>query len=244
MLPNGRHVMCAFAFYSAMQLLVVPAFFGLWLGWSQESLEFPPALQGWFNWSAVSAAAAAVAGYAYYLQQTQGVRIWNVNKGSAWRNSAIGVLLWAAAFPCVLGTAHLLDFLVKLWVEIPTVEQVAVHHVKQTLQYPLLSFLTFFGVVVLAPLAEELLFRGFLQNWMRQFWGATWAVLITSAIFAAFHFSSSQGVANVELIGALFVFSLFLGVSFEARGSLWTPFALHMTFNAVSSLMILVQSLW
>ena len=63
--------------------------------------------------------------------------------------------------------------------------------------------------------------------------------MIASLIFAAFHFSTSQGLNNIELLVSLFVLSCFLGFLYERQESLLASMALHATFNAISILAIL-----
>ena len=51
--------------------------------------------------------------------------------------------------------------------------------------------LLFIAVVIIAPLGEELLFRGFLQHFLEKYWkDITKAVLVTSLFFAFIHMNS------------------------------------------------------
>lgn len=82
--------------------------------------------------------------------------------------------------------------------------------------------------VVLAPVAEELFYRGLVQSMLKRYFGGrAWpAVLVTSAIFAASHYS--QPVA----IPALFVLSVGIGYNYERTGRLLSPILIHAIFNA------------
>lgn len=113
-------------------------------------------------------------------------------------------------------------------------DQVAVKFLKMTFEYPLYLLLSVFSIVVLAPLIEETLFRGFLQTFIRQHLGSKQAIWITSACFSFFHYSSEQGLGNIPIIGSLFVLALFLGYLYERQGTLIAPMALHASFNAIS----------
>jgi len=85
------------------------------------------------------------------------------------------------------------------------------------------------SAVVLAPLAEELFFRGMLQSMLRRVIGRPWpAVVITSAAFAAVHFSTLQDIP------ALFVLSLVLGYNYERTGRLTAAVAIHALFNGIA----------
>lgn len=85
-----------------------------------------------------------------------------------------------------------------------------------------------FGIVsacLLAPFAEEFLYRGVL---FRSFWnrlGVLPAALISSAIFAALHFYDGYGLASVA------VFGLSCALLYAATGSLGAAIVLHMLYN-------------
>lgn len=81
--------------------------------------------------------------------------------------------------------------------------------------------------VVIAPLLEEMLFRGLLQTLLRTYVGRPWpAIVVTSLLFAVVH-------ADVPHWPALFVLSLGLGYAYEKSGSLFQPIFMHAFFNGV-----------
>ncbi len=84
------------------------------------------------------------------------------------------------------------------------------------------------SAALLAPLAEELFYRGLVQSWVRQrLGGRPWpAVLIASAAFAACHYNQPQAVPG------LFLLSVGLGYFYERTGRLAGPILLHGLFNA------------
>lgn len=82
------------------------------------------------------------------------------------------------------------------------------------------------AVVVIAPIGEELLFRGFLYRAVRQHLGPGRALFISASLFALLHLSPSQ-IAPYLLLGVAF------GLVFEWVGSLWASIVLHGLWNAV-----------
>jgi membrane protease YdiL (CAAX protease family) len=98
--------------------------------------------------------------------------------------------------------------------------------------------MTILAIVILVPFIEELLFRGFLQSFLKRYVERKWAIVITAALFAIVHFAPSQKEGNVQLIGALFILACFLGFAYEKEGTLWAPIGLHVAFNGASVLMI------
>ncbi len=84
------------------------------------------------------------------------------------------------------------------------------------------------STVLLAPVAEELLYRGLLQSLVRQYTGRPWAAILTaSAFFAASHYPQYQDMP------ALFILSVALGYNYARTGRLVAPMVLHGAFNAV-----------
>lgn len=144
-------------------------------------------------------------------------------------------LAWLISFPLVLFINQLIDWILATFFQIHHIpEQLAVYFLKLTFGYPLYLFLTVFTIVIFAPLIEETLFRGFLQSLIRKHLGPKQAIVITSFLFAFFHYSPEQAIANITIIASLFTFSLFLGFVYEKRGSLFCSIVLHSLFNAVN----------
>ena len=82
-----------------------------------------------------------------------------------------------------------------------------------------------FGIVVLAPLGEELLFRGFLQKFLEEHWNdVTRAVLVTSLFFAIIHL-------NPFWLIQIYVLGILLGYLAWRTGSIWAGFILHAANN-------------
>jgi membrane protease YdiL (CAAX protease family) len=83
-------------------------------------------------------------------------------------------------------------------------------------------------VVVAAPVMEEVLYRGLLQETLRRVGARPWAAItITSVLFAAMHWSNT---APHAVIG-LFVLSLGFGWVYERTGRLTAAIVMHAVFN-------------
>lgn len=96
--------------------------------------------------------------------------------------------------------------------------------------------------VVLAPLAEEILYRGALQQALHGL-GIPRVLSIagTSALFAAAHWGSLVGGSEAGALTMLFLLGLMFGWSYERTGSLWAPFTAHAMFNAANLAIFLLQ---
>lgn len=104
------------------------------------------------------------------------------------------------------------------------------------------------GTSVAAPLMEELLFRGFVQNMLRGslragFVGRSMgmrvadvtAVIMTAALFAAMHLTLSGFVP-------LFISGVILGEVYRRTDNLWASMAMH-AFNNVTAMALLAVSI-
>jgi hypothetical protein len=91
------------------------------------------------------------------------------------------------------------------------------------------------AVVILAPIAEEVFFRGVVFNaWLRE-GGRRWAYIGSSALFAAIHLS-------LVLLVPIFLLGLALAWIYRRTGSLLAPIAMHATVNGISvALALLVR---
>jgi membrane protease YdiL (CAAX protease family) len=93
----------------------------------------------------------------------------------------------------------------------------------------------FLALVVLPPVVEELLVRGFLYSGLRKGLPLIWAVLLTSAIFATAHLQAGSGQPLLWSAAIdTFILSLVLIYLKEKTGSLYACIGLHMLKNFVA----------
>jgi len=82
-------------------------------------------------------------------------------------------------------------------------------------------------MAVLAPLAEELVFRGLLYGWLDGRWGATVAWAVSSLLFAAAHAEPAHVVLVLPL-------GLWFGFLRWRSGSLWPSLVAHIVNNGMA----------
>lgn len=161
---------------------------------------------------------------------------------SRWTDFGLGVIIWFVAFPWVGVVSQICDLVLELFFNFQSYEQVAVRYLKENLQSTPQTIIALFSIVVIAPIVEELLFRGTLQQYLKKYFSVKTSIIVTALIFSCFHFSYSQGLGNFSLIPSLFTFACFLGYIYERQGSIFASIGLHLTFNCASSLQILFFS--
>ena len=81
--------------------------------------------------------------------------------------------------------------------------------------------------VVIAPLAEEFVFRGFLYGVAKHFAGSLPALALTGVAFALVHL-------HLPSLLPLFLLACVLTFAYELTGSLLVPMAMHSLFNAIT----------
>lgn len=85
-------------------------------------------------------------------------------------------------------------------------------------------------VTIVAPLGEELFFRGFFFGALRNWRGPWPAALLTGALFGVIHAGSSP----VGYLVPLAIFGIGLCLLYEWTGSLYPPIALHALNNSIA----------
>ena len=100
--------------------------------------------------------------------------------------------------------------------------------------------LAFISLVVLPPIVEETIFRGFLFTGLRKKLNFVWATLATSLLFAAPHLlESSSGPLWIAGLDTL-VMSFVLCYLREKTGALWAGIGVHFLKNGLAFLALYI----
>ena len=109
------------------------------------------------------------------------------------------------------------------WFDIDQAQDVGFNQISQRYEY----ILAFVSLVVIAPIAEEIIFRGYLYGKLKKFVPIWIAILVTSIIFGAIH-----GAWNLAI--DTFVLSIVLCSLREMTGNIWASILLHMVKNGIA----------
>ncbi len=90
---------------------------------------------------------------------------------------------------------------------------------------PAMFAVMFLGAGFLAPIGEEIFFRGFLYNSAKRRFGVAWGVAISAAVFALVH------MGPIAVFVILFM-GTGLAVMYEWSGSLWITITMHAFINS------------
>ncbi len=127
------------------------------------------------------------------------------------------------AYAMVTGVLSMLAVAIFPFFAPDQVQDVGFRNLSSQVGY-MLAFVTLVG---LAPVVEEVLFRGYLYGKLRRFVPVWCAVLVSSLLFGAFH-----GQFNVGLDA--FALGLILCSLREITGSIWAGILLHMIKNSLA----------
>lgn len=247
--PTTRQLAGVFIFYFVAQLLFAPAAIqlihrfatGSWSGAVTWAMN--PSYRPYWNLLIVAITGLTIGAYALILERDSLKSIW----GKFTLSLSLFFKMygyWFLAYPLVLIVSHLMQWALSFWVVVPETDQIAVDQVRSVFAYPTLYFFTALMIVTVVPMIEEILFRGYLQQWLKNFFSPFWCVAISGFIFSFFHYATDQGWMNVVLILALFTFSLFLGYVRERYQTLNASIMLHAIFNAMSIIQLTVEELF
>lgn len=145
------------------------------------------------------------------------------------RAVAIGALLVLAALPPLTALFAATHALYALCGREPGPQPIAAMFVASE-SWTLPALIGGFALFV-APVFEEVFFRGFAYPAIKQRFGMAAGLIIVSAAFALVHFHGPSAVP-------LFALALGLGLAYELSGSLLAPITMHLLFNALNLAML------
>ncbi len=149
---------------------------------------------------------------------------------SAMRSAALGGVYLLASLAICWAVLNLTLLSITAW--FPGYE-VFEHDVIDALRAGEVPLVTLWiGTVLIAPVAEEIFFRGMVQNCLANLLGRRWAaVLITGTVFGAIHAGGGDS-PQPHVVPALAALGVLLGLLYVRSGSLLAPIVLHALFNA------------
>ena len=147
-----------------------------------------------------------------------------------WRDAGIGLGAGIVALVVLAwGVGNVLQWIAQaLETELPEVQEQFQTLARDRSTAPLLVL----SAVVIAPIAEELFFRGMLFQALRKHFSVWPAVGTSAVLFAMTHIQrSTEGYLMVLLI--IIPLGMLLAYLYERRGTLLVPILIHATFNLI-----------
>lgn len=155
-----------------------------------------------------------------------------IDRLPSWSDIGLGIL---SMLPYYIASGMLLWIGVEVFKVIdPDVgQQIPFQNLTMRVEY-IVAFLT---LVVFAPIAEEVLFRGYFFGRLNERTGKWVAVLVTAVIFGLLHvlgFTETGLVLQWSAAADTFAMGLTAGILRLLSGSVWAGVILHMVKNAVA----------
>lgn len=88
-------------------------------------------------------------------------------------------------------------------------------------------WLLFFGGAVLAPVVEEIFFRGFVFAGLKQAWGWQKAAIVSAILFGLLHLTPTAALP-IFILGYIFAWL------YQKSGSIWPAILMHMLTNSLA----------
>ncbi|MBP9667231.1 CPBP family intramembrane metalloprotease [Candidatus Saccharibacteria bacterium] len=153
-----------------------------------------------------------------------------------WKDIAMTAL---SIVPYIILTMMFAYIANAIWPQIFATQQpqeIPFHNMAQSFEY-VVAFMT---LVVLAPLAEELLFRGYLLGKLQTKMPAYVAVVVTALAFGGLHLPADHIQWTVGL--DTFALGIVLGTLRVYTGSIWASVLLHGLKNAVAFYFLFINT--
>jgi len=145
--------------------------------------------------------------------------------GLRWLGMILGAYLLIFLVNIMLSVAGYADLVGSLFET--SEQQDLVKHLQGAESTGMDYFFAFFLAVVLAPICEEFLYRGYLNPVIEKYGGKHFAIILVGFLFAVVH-------GGVYPLLPLFFFGMILGYLYDATKSLWAPIICHALFNGSS----------
>jgi len=150
--------------------------------------------------------------------------------GLRWKGAASAVGLGLAGFLAVQPLLHLVEMAQRRWISLLPLQAPlqGILTARTSATLPLAAFVA----VIVAPVTEEMFFRGFVQPALQRWVGRVPGVLAGAAFFAAAH-------VDLYNLAPLFLLGMVLGFLYDRTRSLVAPVTLHVAHNGAAMLTIL-----
>jgi uncharacterized protein len=95
--------------------------------------------------------------------------------------------------------------------------------------------------VIVAPLSEEIVFRGYIFRALKARKGLLRGVVYSSALFALLHIDPSQGLTNAGAFLPILAGAGIIALAYHRSGDLWVPITAHALNNAFAFTALLLS---
>ena len=145
-------------------------------------------------------------------------------------NARQGVIRYLITLPIIILAGYVVNAVFSYYGITPEMQDV-VQWVLDEKSPLILGCLLFFGIII-APIIEEILFRGFLLSALKKSFGGRYAVTMSAALFSAVHI-------DIFAFLQIFILGLLLGHLYEKTKTLAASIIVHITHNLLTLVFLL-----
>jgi len=102
-------------------------------------------------------------------------------------------------------------------------------------------YLTLIAKIAFAPFAEEIFFRGFVLVSIKKHLNTLNSIMITSVVFALFHFNYYNESKLLLFMPVFFFSSMLFSFVYIKSKSIWPSFISHSSYNSISLIFRLIK---
>lgn len=174
-----------------------------------------------------------VCSYVFYIvriEYRQSITALGLSLVNLLANIRHGIKRYLITLPLIVLAGFITNLIASLYGRNPEMQDV-VRWVLEEKSLFVLSSLMFFGIVI-APVIEEIMFRGFLQPALKNSFGGRYAIAITASLFAAVHM-------DIFAFVQIFILGMLLGYLYEKTQTLAASIFVHILHNSLTLVFLL-----
>lgn len=141
-----------------------------------------------------------------------------------------GIKYYLIALPFIVFAGFIVNLISSYYNTAPDMQDVVKWMLEEKSLFVIIC-LVFFGIIV-APILEEILFRGFLQSALKNTFGSRYALVISASLFAVVHM-------DVFAFLQIFILGILLGYLYEKTQTLAASIFVHILHNSLTLIFLL-----
>jgi len=226
--PLGVIGRLLFAFVASQLVAVV--FIAFFWGLANFSTDLENSAAAQFIYVLISEALAI--GLVYFFLKLRDLSFRDIGLGRwpTWRDLKVGLVGFGVFYAILIVSTIILAYLIPSF-DVDQAQDVGFNSLNTSLD----RLIAFVALVLIPPVGEEILMRGYLYTGLRSRLGFVWAMLITSVLFGLAHLEFGRE-APVVWVAAVhtFILSVVLVYVRERTGALYAAILLHVLNNGVA----------
>ncbi|GIK12576.1 MAG: CPBP family intramembrane metalloprotease [Candidatus Brocadia sp. AMX2] len=168
--------------------------------------------------------------YIVCIQYRQSITSLGLSAANLFVNIKQGIKRYLITLPLIMLAGFIINLISGYFGQNPEMQDVVRWVLEEKSLFVLVS-LIFFGIVI-APVIEEIMFRGFLQPALKNFFGGRYAIVLSASLFAGVHM-------DIFAFFQIFILGMLLGYLYEKTQTLVASIIVHVLHNSLTLVFLL-----